>query len=164
MNHRPLGYEPKGSSSSPVDFIALPRNNSQKTSRSRPILHASCTFAKSSSFGDFALATLPASKSGFHRAGTKAPKSRIRVRGKTPCKISSTQTHSKTCTGNLRLSRIALAKRTRMMRSFAKANWCRKPRKSSTKSLNSPRQLCCRSSFAGQSSAGQSRPTVRYPA
>ena len=26
LNHRPLGYEPKGSSSSPVDFIALPRN------------------------------------------------------------------------------------------------------------------------------------------
>jgi hypothetical protein len=26
LDHRPLGYEPKGSSSSPVDFIALPRN------------------------------------------------------------------------------------------------------------------------------------------
>jgi hypothetical protein len=26
LSPRPLGYEPKGSSSSPVDFIALPRN------------------------------------------------------------------------------------------------------------------------------------------
>jgi len=33
------------------------------------------------------------------------------------------------------MAAVALARRTRMMRSFAKADWCRKPRKSSKKSL-----------------------------
>ena len=38
-----LGYEPKGSSSSPVDFIAFPRANPANKGKNRPILHASCT-------------------------------------------------------------------------------------------------------------------------
>ncbi len=43
LNHRPLGYEPKGSISSPVDFIAFPRTNQQNLGENGAILHASCT-------------------------------------------------------------------------------------------------------------------------
>ena len=46
-----------------------------------------------------------------------------------------------------------------MMLNFAKADRCRKPRKSSTQRLSSPHQLRCSSS-----SAAPLMPTVRYPA
>ena len=43
MNHRPLGYEPKGSILSPVESIALPRFATRERRRKYFILHASCT-------------------------------------------------------------------------------------------------------------------------
>jgi hypothetical protein len=46
----------------------------------------------------------------------------IEARGRALWKIMSTQTHSWTYIRKLRLSKIARAKRTRMMRSFAKAD------------------------------------------
>ena len=94
-----------------------------------------------------------------------APKRRIRVRGETSWKIRSTQIHSRMYTGKLRLSRIALAIRTRMRMSFAQADWSRKPRKCSLresrslqepkkfprKRLTSPLQLHCWTSLVWQS-------------
>src|SRR5271165_3105485 len=74
-------------------------------------------------------------------AGTKTPGSRIRDRSKTAWAIRSTPIHSQRYTGKPRLSRIVLAKPTKMMLSFAKGDRCRKPRKSLTKSVNSPHQL-----------------------
>jgi hypothetical protein len=33
LNHRPLGYEPKGSMLSPVDSVTLPRSNREKEAK-----------------------------------------------------------------------------------------------------------------------------------
>ena len=52
-------------------------------------------------------------------------------------------------TDNARL-RLTFAKRTRMMMSFAQADWCGKPRKSSIKNLSNLHQLCCCSLSAGE--------------
>src|SRR5271157_4805231 len=85
-------------------------------------------------------------------AGTETPGSRIRDRSKTAWAIRSTPIHLQRCTVEPRLSRIVLAKSTRMMPNFAKGDRCRKPRKSLTKSMTSPHQVCRCSSFDLQSS------------
>src|SRR4051794_40182325 len=43
LNQRPLGYEPKVSTLSPVESVALTRFTSSKNTWSEWILHASCT-------------------------------------------------------------------------------------------------------------------------
>ena len=45
LNHRPLGYEPKGSMLSPVDFVALPRFQQRKS-------YGFCTLVARDGFGD----------------------------------------------------------------------------------------------------------------
>ena len=53
MNHRPLGYEPKGSMLSPVDSVILPRFQPRTISESARILHASCTWIRNLSNATF---------------------------------------------------------------------------------------------------------------
>jgi len=78
-------------------------------------------------------------------AGTEAPQSRIRVRGKTWWKISRRQTRSQTYIRKSRFSRIALPQQTGMIVSFARAKRLRNPKNSATSEEISPHQLSCRS-------------------
>jgi hypothetical protein len=43
LNQRPLGYEPKGSTLSPVDSVALTRIPAQMFLKNVRFLHGSCT-------------------------------------------------------------------------------------------------------------------------